>query len=553
MAEIRGGEIVVKYLKEVEGIDTVFSICGGHIMPIYDSCPDHGVRIVDVRHEQSAAMMAHAWSIFKEKPGVCLVTAGPGFTNSLTGVANAYLENAPVVVISGMVALRDLDKGALQDMNQVDMIRPVVKWTGRCHDIARIPEYLEMAFRHAVSGRPGPVFLEIPPDALYGRMEEGEISFPPRGSTRYGVVPDNRYVEEAVELINKAQKPVLIGGSGICSARSAYELRALVEKTGIPTLLMNNGRGAIPDEHPLSLWDGGMMGIMAAVTQADLVLSIGIRFNWVLNYGELMPNAKVIRVDIDPAEVDRNRQADVALVGDAAAVLRVLNDRVKENDHGEWIDSLRSTFSAMTQEERQKGETPSDPIHPVRVMHQLRQVAGDDHIFVVDGGDTAYFAMVNLRAVERAGVIGSGTLFGCLGTGVPFAIGAQLARPDKQVILVTGDGSFGFNNMEYETASRHSVPIVSVICNDQAWGMVKHGHEICYQKDQVCGTDLGVVHYEKIVEALGGHGEFVDKDEDIAPALERALGSGKPACVNVITDPTVTSLATVMFAEGFNL
>ena len=553
MGEVRGGEIVVRYLKEVEGIDTIFSLSGGHIMPIYDGCPKYDVNIIDVRHEQSAVMMAQAWAIFKEKPGVCLVTAGPGFTNSLTGVANAYLENAPVVVISGMAAIQDLDKGALQDMNQVDMIRPVVKWTGRCHEIKRLPEYMEMAFRYAVSGRPGPVFLEIPPDTLYARVEEEEISYPSRGSVRYEVVPDEKNVKEAVELINNAERPILIGGSGISNSKCAEELRAFVEKTGIPTLLMGNGRGAIPDEHPLSLWDGGMMGMMAAITQADLVLSIGIRFNWVLNYGDIMPNAKVIRVDIDPAEVDRNRMADVALVGDATAVLRLLNRKVEEGDHNGWIDSLRGTFANMTQEDRQKSETPSDPIHPIRLMHLLRQVAGDDHIFIVDGGDTAYFAMVNLRAQERAGVIGSGTLFGCLGTGVPFAIGAQLARPDKQVILVTGDGSFGFNNMEFETASRHCIPIVSVICNDQAWGMVKHGHEICYETEEVCGTELGVVHYEQIVEALGGYGEFVEKDEQIAPAIENALKADKPACVNVITDPTVTSLATMMFAEGFNL
>jgi acetolactate synthase-1/2/3 large subunit len=293
--------------------------------------------------------------------------------------------------------------------------------------------------------------------------------------------------------------------------------------------------------------------MMAAVAQADLVLTIGIRFNWVLGYGQLIPNAKVIRVDIDPAEVDRNRMADVALVGDATAVLRLLNQQLEKGDRSDWVNSLKATFTAMTQEEKKQAETPSDPIHPIRLMHLLRQVAGDDHIFIVDGGDTAYFAMVNLRAQERAGVIGSGTLFGCLGTGVPFAIGAQLARPDKQVILVTGDGSFGFNNMEFETASRHCINIVSVICNDQAWGMVKHGHEICYETDEVCGTDLGVVHYEQIVEALGGYGEFVDKDDQIAPAIEKALKAGKPACVNVITDPTVTSLATMMFAEGFNL
>ena len=551
MSELHGGRLFAKYIKEVEGIDTVFSLSGGHIMPIFDGFLAEGVRNIDVRHEQAAVMAAHSWSIYSGKPGMCLVTAGPGFTNSLTGVANAFLENAPVVVVSGMAPIRDLDRGALQDMEQVDMISPVVKWTGRCYDVKRIPDYLEMAFRQAVSGRPGPVFLEVPPDELYATVEEAEAVWPKKGWSKHRSVPEGPALEQAVELLDSAERPLLLGGSGIMASGAEAELKAFLEKTGMPFILMDNGRGALPDEHPQSLWDGGLMGLLGAAAMADVVFTVGIRLNWVLNFGEVVPNAKVVRLDVDEAEINRNRQADIGMVGDAAATLGVMTESVKSADRSEWLASLKNMFTGLTEADRAARETTSDPIHPFRLMQVVRETAGDDAIYTLDGGDALYFAMIALRATKTAGVIGSGTYFGCLGTGIPFALGAKVARPDERVVLITGDGSFGLNAMEFETAVRHCIPIVCVICNDQGWGMVKHSQEICYADDRVCGTELGVIHYEKIVEALGGYGEFVDKEADIAPAVARALACGKPACVNVMTDPAVTSPATMMFAQSF--
>jgi len=550
MGDIHGGHIVARYLKEIEGVDTVFSISGGHILPLLDGCLEHDIRVIDVRHEQAAAMMAHGWSIYKGRPGVCMVTAGPGFTNTLTGVANAYHEGAPMVVLSGVGSIRELDKGALQDVNQVDMIKPVTKWTGKCHQVARIPEYLATAFMHAVTGRPGPVYLELPPDILFPSIGEAQISFPVKRGAVIAASPGEGLVEKAAELLNNAEKPLLVGGDGICWSDADAELLELVEKAGIPTLLLNNARGAIPDEHPLSLWRGGFAGLIAALSMADVVLAVGIRFNWLLNYGDYVANAKVIRVDIDPVEVNRNRVADVALVGDAGAVLRQLNRTVKERDRSGWLDTLAGIQATMSEGDRQQMETPTDPIHPFRLMHQLRQVAGDDAVYIIDGGDTVYFGLIALRASMKAGVIANGLQFGSLGIGMPFAMAAKLARPDKKVILVSGDASFGFNAIEFESAARHCIPVVSVICNDQAWGSAKHTQELYYAIDRVCGTELGVVHYERMVEALGGYGEFVTRDEEIAPAIERALQSGKPACVNVITDPTVTSLSTHMYAKS---
>jgi len=552
MGKIYGGHLVAKYLRDVEGVSTVFSIPGGHIDRIYDGFLEYGTQLVVVRHEQAAAMMAHAWSIFKGQPGVCLVTAGPGFTNALTGVVNAYLDNVPLVLLSGTAPVRDWRKGSLQEMNQADMIKPVAKWCETCYDIRRIPEYLSLAFRHAVSGRPGPVFLELPPDILGISVDEEEVVYPAKGSVVYKTPGDVDLVRKAAGLINRAERPVMIGGSGIGFSHCDKELRDFVNKTGIPFILFNNGRGAIPDDHPLSLWDGGQMSLLTAAPEADLILALGIRFNWLLMYGETFPQAKLIHVDIDPTEVDRNRKADVGLVGDIGAVLSQLNKEVDKREHQGWIKKLRDAYLPLVEGEIKARQTPSEPIHPARLVEQVRKTAGDDALYIVDGGDTSYFGMVGLKAREKSSVIvAAGGLFGCLGTGVPFGIAAKLARPEKTVVVINGDGAFGFNAMEFDTAVRHNIPFVCVICNDQAWGMIKHGQEMSY--DRVVGSGLGLVHYEKVVEALGGYGEFVTKDEETIPAIERAIASGKPACVNVLTDPTAVSPATVLFVTALTM
>ncbi|MCX5823576.1 MAG: thiamine pyrophosphate-binding protein [Deltaproteobacteria bacterium] len=554
MGEIYGGHLVAKVLKEMEGVTTVFSLAGGHIDRIYDGFYEYGVRIVDVRHEQAAAMMAHAWSIFGDHPGVCLVTAGPGFTNALTGLVNAALDNVPLVLISGTAPVRDWDRGALQEMNQSAMVRSVVKWSGVCYDIKRIPEYIAKAFRHAVAGRPGPVFLEFPPDILNIRVDEALVPPVVKGGRVYRSGADAAAVRKAADLINRAEKPLIVGGSGVGFSPCEAEFAAFVAKTGIPFLLLNNGRGTLPDNHPLSLWDGGQVALLTAMSLADLVVVLGIRYNWLLMFGQTFPQAKVVRVDVDATEIDRNRASDVGLVGDIGLVLGQLNTAVEKRDHGPWLKSLKELYLPGVAGEVAARENPSAPIHPARLVEMVRRTMPEDAIFIVDGGDTCYFGLMGLRAKAKSSVIvGAGGLFGCLGTGVPFALAAKLARPEKTVVLINGDGSFGLNAMEFDTAVRHGIRVVSVICNDQAWGMIRHGQEICYGKERTVGSGLGVVHYEKMVEALGGYGELVTKDEELGPALARALNSGKPACVNVMTDPTVTSMATLLFVDSLTM
>ncbi|MDA8403124.1 MAG: thiamine pyrophosphate-binding protein [Desulfobacteraceae bacterium] len=552
MSRIYGGHLVARYLKEEEHVSMVFTISGGHIENILDGLTQYQIRTIDVRHEQAAAMMAHAYAIYNNVPGVCLVTAGPGFTNALTGIANAYLDNVPLVVLCGRHPLRDDLTGALQEMNQMDMVKPVTKWCATCYDIKRIPEYLSTAFRQATTGRPGPVFLELPPDILFVSTDEKSVKMPARKIHKTTVHPDPSELDAAARIINSAKQPLFIGGSGVRMSGAGDALKQFIEKTGFPFALLNNGRGALPDTHPLCINDGGFTGVMTAAPQADVIVAAGIRFNWVMQATKLFPDAKVVRIDIEPHELDRNRASDVGLAGDCGAVLAQLLPKVEKRDHGEWVAKLRNAYAAFLITEQEQRKNPSDPIHPNRLVAKIMEVFGEDAYYVADGGDTSYYGLAGFSSAHQAGVlVPAGALLGCLGTGIPFAIAGKLSHPDKPVIVLNGDGSFGFNSMEFDTAVRHNIPIICVVNNDCAWGMIKHSQGMSLGKDRTTCAELGMRHYEKMVEGLGGYGELVTEDADIVPAIRRAVASGKPACINAVTDPTVTSPATVMFYQNF--
>jgi len=553
MAKIIGGHLVGKYMKEMENVSTVFTLSGGHIESILDGFTHYQINPIDVRHEQAAAMMAHAWSIYTNAPGVCLVTAGPGFTNALTGVANAYLDNAPVVILCGRHPMRDDLTGALQELNQIDMIKPITKWSATCYDTRRIPEYLSIAFRQASMGRPGPVFLELPPDILNIEIDPETAPIPHRKKHQSCTLPDESELQSAAGLINNAKQPLFLGGSGVGMSKCADTLKEFIEKTGMPFALTNNGRGTIPDNHAQSINDGGFTGIMTGLPQADVIVAAGIRFNWVLQSGQMFPDAKVVRIDIEPHEIDRNRSSDVGLVGDCGLVFEKLNPLLEKTDHTEWTNKLRKAYAAFMTTELEKRSKPSDPIHPIRLVAQIQEVFGDDAYYVADGGDTSYYGLAGFISSNYAGVqIPAGALLGCLGTGIPFGMAAKILHPDKPVVVLNGDGSFGFNSMEFDTAVRHNIPIICVVNNDCAWGMIKHSQEMSIGEDRCTCSELGMRNYEKMVEGLGGYGELVTTDEEIQPALKRAIESGKPACINVVTDPNVTSPATVMFYQNLS-
>ena len=378
---------------------------------------------------------------------------------------------------------------------------------------------------------------------------------PAHPARKYTSHPDDAELAAAAEIINGAKKPLFIGGTGVGFSACADCLGAFIEKSGIPFQLLNYGRGELPDNHPLSLTDIGSVGLMTAIQQADVIVAAGLRFNWILQSGAIIPAAtKVVRIDIDPHEIDRNRTADAGLVGDAASVLGRLVPLVEKKDHGAWISTLKSASRSLLDYEIRMRENPSDPIHPIRLASRIYEHLGDDVLYVADGGDTVYFGLTGFLSRHRAGVIGTSSgLLGCLGTGIPFAMAAKLARPEMRVLLFNGDGSFGFNSMEFDTMVRHGINVVCVINNDCAWGMIKHSQELSIGKERLQCAELGMRHYEKMVESLGGHGELVTKDEEIIPALERAFASEKPACINAVTDPTVTSPATPLFYQSLKM
>ena len=437
MGQIFGGHIAAKYMKEVENVEMVFTLSGGHIENILDGLNTYGIKTVDVRHEQAAAMMAHAWSIYTDGPGVCLVTAGPGFTNAVTGIANAFLDAAPLVVLCGRHPLRDDNTDALQEMNQIDVVKPITKWCGTCYDIKRIPEYMATAFRQAVTGRPGPVFLELPPDILFVSMDERDLSFPVKKRHNTITRPHETELKAAAELINGAEQPLFIGGSGVGFSKNDGAFKTFIEKTGFPFALLNNGRGTLPDTHPQSLAEGGFIGVAATAPQADVIIAAGLRFSWVMQATKLFPDAKVIRIDIDPGEIDRNRTSQVGLVGDCSEIFELLTPLVEPGNHCPWLDTVKKATSAMMVTETQHKTTPSHPILPLRLVSRIMEVFGEDAYYVSDGGDTSYYGMAGFSSQHRAGVLSpAGSLLGCLGTGIPFAMAAKLANPDKPVILL---------------------------------------------------------------------------------------------------------------------
>lgn len=536
MGNVSGGVLAARML-QAEGVDYMFSLVGGHIYTLYDACVDNGIKIIDVRHEEAAAHMAEGLALVTGKPGVCVVTAGPGFTNMITGVANAAVANSPIICISGRSPFREFDTGSLQDLNQIDIIKPLTKMARTIYQTERIPEYVAMGFRHALAGRPGPVYLEIPIDVFFNQVEDSSVEMPHGYRTETQPAGDPSEIERALALLDNAERPVIVAGSGVWWSQAHEELQAFVEKSGIPVFTRNNGRGVVSDNHPLCFGASALSGLF----KADVALIVGTQFNHTLAAGKFPPELKAIRVDIDSTAIGHNRAIDVGIVGDAKKVLQQLSDGVKRGSYDEWIETLRQSKRKREERHRPFMESDRAPIHPLRLCVELRTFIDEDTIVCIDGGDISVFGSMTLPTYKPGQHLTNGaSSFGCLGTGIPFGLAAKLAKPEKKVLVLCGDGSFGLNAMEFDTALRHNLPIVCVISNDGCWGMVKHDLEGVYGADRIVGCDLPARNYEKVVEALGGHGELVEKPSGIRPAIERALASGKPACVNVLTDPTVS-------------
>jgi acetolactate synthase-1/2/3 large subunit len=558
MDKIIGGRLAAEALIERD-VDYIFSLSGGHITPIYQFLENSKITIFDTRHEQAAVFMAEAWARMTRKPAVAMVTAGPGFTNALSGIASARLSNTPVILIAGCVGLESVEKLDLQDMIQLPVIAPMVKKAFVCQVAERIPEYIDMAFRAAMSGRPGPVYLELPCDLLNATIDPAKVK---KMHTRLESKPvDRKNTPKIVDLLKAAKNPVVIAGSGAWYADAGEELIAFVEKTGIPAFTAGAGRGVISDTHPLCFESSLIIrpgAAMMALLSTDLVLFLGDSLSLFYIFGEIFPaSAKFVQVDILPDEIGRNRTVDLGIVSDIKSFLAELNDILEEKAIGAtlrerfqpWVETLRSAEKDSKDQAKSMWECSTLPIHPMRLAKEVNDFMNcEDDIVVADGGDTATW-MGMTRTVRKGGTYLDYGLYGCLAVGLPYAIAAKLKNPDKRVLAIMGDGSTGFNFMEYHTAIRKKIPIVVVISNDQAWGMIMHSQQLRLGHHIPEGTELGWVDYHKMVEALGGFGICVEKPEDIRPALEAAFASGRTACINVKVDPSVISPGSVALAN----
>ena len=539
MAKVDGNSLVVKSLKD-EGVDTVFYITGGPMVDVASKCIEIGFNSVDVRHEQGASMAAHAYSRVLGKPGVCFAASGPGVTNLITGVGNAYLDAVPVVALGGASAISQDGMGAFQEMDQVGMFKPITKMSERVKDARRIPEIINKAFRVATSGQPGPVYVDLPGDVLYRVVEEEEVTFPKRPHQVPRVGGDPALVKEAVALLKAAERPLVISGTGIIWSGAMQELQEFVETTGIPFYTTPQGRGVIPEDHALSF----LGARNRAWKEADVVLVVGTRFNFILGFGQaprFAEDVKMIQVDIADEEIGRNRAVDVGIVGDAKVVLRQLIDEASDSFQGRdelaWIDTLRGYDQRSQEKMSAIMQADTSPMHPLRLCKEVRDFMDRDAIIVVDGHEILNFARQSVPTNAPGHRVNAGPN-GCMGVAVPFGLGAKVAKPDTQVIVLSGDGSFGMNGMEIDTMVRKNIPAIIVISNNGGWA----GAGVMN-----AGRDLGFSRYDEMAKVFGAHGEFVERPEDIRPALERAVASGKPAVVNVVTDPSARS-STQSFA-----
>jgi acetolactate synthase-1/2/3 large subunit len=540
MAEINGGHLFAKALKQ-EGVEYVFTLNGGHIYNLYEGCADVGIKLIDFRHEQVAAHAAEGWAKVTRKPGVAIVTAGPGVTDAVTGVANAFQAPSPMILVGGNAGIFDHLRGGLQDFDSANFFKPITKFSEQVKKVERIPEYVANAFRAATSGVPGPAYLEIPIDIVNGVTDEANVRYPQRYRTEARAYGDPDYIQQAADIIKHAERPVVLAGSDVWWCNAAEELREFVERIDAPVFLNAMGRGSIHSSHP----NLGSLGRRYGLVKSDAVILIGTPIDFRLSYGEarLFPqNPKLIEIMMDPTKIGQNRDVDAGIVGDTKAILSQLMEALSGSDYRSrgksWVEEVIAEDRTLKAADEELLNSNAKPIHPMRLCKELRDVLDEDATVVGDGGDIVTFAARVLKINQPGHWLDPGQ-FGCLGAGSGFAAAAQLARPDKQVCIVYGDGAFGLTGFDVESFVRFDLPIVSVLGNNGAWNQTTQG--VKRRGGRGLATYLSQdTDYAKIMEGMGGHAERVTEPSQIRPALERAFASGKPALLDVVIDPNVS-------------
>jgi thiamine pyrophosphate-dependent acetolactate synthase large subunit-like protein len=529
MAILTGSDILARSLVS-QGMDTLFYIMGGPMIETEAAIIKLGARAVDTRHEQAASLMAHAYSRVTRKPGVCMGASGPGATNLVTGVANAFVDAAPMIAVGGSSPRVLYETEAFQEIDQLAVFKPITKWATRVYDAKRIPEMVAMAYRQATTGKPGPVYIDMPGDVLGDTVDESTIAYPKPWAPAPRTLGDPGAVSEAIALLAKAERPLILGGSGVWWSDAAAAFQAFVEATGIPFYTTPISRGTVAEDHELAFLNARAK----AFSEVDVLLAVGTRFNFVIQFGRpprFAADAKVIHVDVNPTELNHNRQADVPIAGDARAVLEQLTKeargKIDPSRYARWISKLRVLDTEKASEMDKQMGSEDTPIHPLRLCKEVRDFLKRDAILVVDGQEILNYGRQSIPTYVPGHRLNSGA-FGCMGVGLPFGVGAKIARPNTQVVVLHGDGSFGINAMEIDTAVRHKVPVLCVISNNGGW--------TADPKQDKPGRNLGYSRYDKMAQDLGAHGEYVEKPHEIRAALDRAAASGKPAVVNVITD-----------------
>jgi acetolactate synthase I/II/III large subunit len=531
--ELHGGRLIARRLK-AHGVSKLFTLSGGHLFSIYDGCREEGIEIVDVRHEQTAAFAAEGWAKVTREPGVCALTAGPGVTNGMSAMASAQANHSPMLVLGGRAPAMRWGQGSLQEIDHVPFVRPLCKLATTAQSTAEIPGLVDEALAVALAPHGGPTFLDFPLDYVFMSAPEADAQRARAGHGPHRA--DAQAIEQAARLLAEAERPVVMAGTDLYWGHGEQSLLELAETLRIPVFLNGLARGCVPADHELFF----SRTRSQALKGADVALVIGVPMDFRLGFGgSFGENTAIVAIDVAEPQRAHPREPTVELYGELASTLDDLRYAAggKALASGAWLADLRAAEDERRAAERAELEDERAPLHPMRLYAELAKVLDRDAIVIGDGGDFVSYAGRVIDSYAPGCWLDPGP-FGCLGTGPGYALAAKLAHPERQVVLLLGDGAFGFSGMEFDTLARHGVNVVGLMGNNGIWALEKHPMEFLYGYS-VAADLRPATRYDQVVEALGGYGELVERAQDVVPALERAFGAGRPALVNVLTDPSV--------------